>query len=109
MKSTRLLPDKLLTKICADDAPAGNGAAMLKQIRRITIFVLGMSVLLVGIVMIFAPGPAFIVIPAGLAILATEFVWAQKILEALKKRLVPTKETPDAAVSDGSSTRRHAG
>jgi hypothetical protein len=27
------------------------------------------------------PGPAFIVIPLGLAILATEFVWAKKLLK----------------------------
>jgi uncharacterized protein (TIGR02611 family) len=51
------------------------------------VFVLGISVLGVGIVMIVAPGPAFIVIPLGLAILATEFLWARQVLETLKKRL----------------------
>jgi len=38
--------------------------------RRIIVAVVGTSVLLVGIVMIVAPGPAFIVIPVGLTILA---------------------------------------
>jgi tellurite resistance protein TerC len=45
-----------------------------------------MSVLVVGIAMIVLPGPAMVVIPAGLAILATEFVWAQRWLKYLKRR-----------------------
>jgi hypothetical protein len=32
------------------------------------------------------PGPAILVIPAGLAILATEFIWAKKLLEKIKNR-----------------------
>ena len=59
---------------------------MLKPIRQLVIFVLGMSVLVVGIAMIVLPGPATVVIPAGLAILATEFVWAQRWLAYLKRR-----------------------
>ena len=44
----------------------------------------GGTVLLIGVAMIFLPGPAIIVIPAGLAILATEFVWAQRWLNKTK-------------------------
>jgi ADP-ribose pyrophosphatase len=50
------------------------------QARRIVIFVIGSTVVLIGIAMIVLPGPAFIVIPLGLAILATEFLWAKKWL-----------------------------
>lgn len=42
--------------------------------RRIVIGVVGASVLLLGIIMLVTPGPAFVVIPLGLAILAIEFV-----------------------------------
>ncbi|RMG67971.1 MAG: hypothetical protein D6710_10755, partial [Nitrospirae bacterium] len=35
----------------------------------------------VGIALIVLPGPATVVIPAALAILATEFVWARKLLK----------------------------
>jgi uncharacterized protein (TIGR02611 family) len=56
-----------------------NGA--LRQARRLIILVVGATVLLAGVAMIVLPGPAFIVIPAGLAILATEFVWARRLLE----------------------------
>lgn len=59
---------------------------MLRHAKRLIVFVLGLSVLLIGIAMIVLPGPAFIVIPAGLAILATEFVWARHLLKKMKER-----------------------
>src|SRR5262245_9551919 len=65
----------------------GNGALLLRQVRRVLVFVFGISVLLVGIIMIVAPGPAVVVIPLGLAILATEFLWARRLLDSLKCRL----------------------
>lgn len=55
-------------------------------IKRIAILLIGTSVVIVGIIMIFTPGPAIVVIPAGLAILATEFVWARRILRYFKQR-----------------------
>lgn len=57
---------------------------MLKQIRRLIILIIGSTVLLIGLVLIVLPGPAFIVIPLGLAILGTEFLWARRILNKLK-------------------------
>jgi uncharacterized protein (TIGR02611 family) len=46
----------------------------------------GFTVLLAGIVMLIAPGPAFVVIPIGLALLSLEFAWAERLLEvALQK------------------------
>lgn len=42
--------------------------------------------LLFGVALIVLPGPAFIVIPAGLAILATEFLWARRLLKQVKQR-----------------------
>jgi uncharacterized protein (TIGR02611 family) len=56
----------------------------LKFLKRIVIAIVGFTVLLVGVAMIILPGPAFIIIPLGLAILATEFVWAQRVLEKAK-------------------------
>lgn len=55
--------------------------------RRVVVFIVGMTVLLIGIIMIVAPGPATLVIPAGLAILATEFVWARKWLDYAKRQM----------------------
>ena len=66
--------------------PPATSAGIIRPIRKLIVFVLGMSVLIVGIAMIILPGPATVVIPAGLAILATEFVWAQRWLVYLKRR-----------------------
>lgn len=56
----------------------------LKGARRIVVLVIGSTVVLIGIAMIVLPGPAIVVIPAGLAILATEFIWARRLLQRLK-------------------------
>lgn len=56
----------------------------LQQAKRLVIAVIGFTVLIVGIVMIVFPGPAIIVIPAGLGILATEFIWARRLLKMAK-------------------------
>jgi tellurite resistance protein TerC len=55
-----------------------------KVARRIAIFVIGITVMLVGIIMIVTPGPAFVVVPLGLAILAVEFAWARVWLRKLR-------------------------
>jgi ribosome-associated translation inhibitor RaiA len=52
----------------------------LRTIKRIAILVVGSTVLAIGVALIVLPGPAFIVIPAGLAILAIEFAWARRWL-----------------------------
>jgi uncharacterized protein (TIGR02611 family) len=52
--------------------------AAAAPLRKLIIAIIGGTVLLIGIALIVLPGPAFIVIPIGLAILATEFAWAQR-------------------------------
>lgn len=42
---------------------------------------LGFTVLFAGLAMLVLPGPAFIVIPIGLALLSLEFAWAENLLE----------------------------
>jgi hypothetical protein len=59
----------------------------LRQVRRVIVFVVGMTVLLLGIVMLVLPGPAVLVIPAGLAILAIEFRWAKRWLRRARLML----------------------
>ncbi len=59
----------------------------LRKARQLAIGVIGITVALIGIVMIFTPGPALLVIPLGLGILATEFVWARKLLNHVKDRI----------------------
>jgi tellurite resistance protein TerC len=57
----------------------------MRQLRKIAVFIVGMSVLLFGIALIVLPGPAFIVIPAGLSILALEFAWARRWIKKARE------------------------
>lgn len=59
--------------------------------KKFIIAVTGGTVVIVGVAMIILPGPAFIVIPAGLAILATEFLWARQALRKCQNIAVQTK------------------
>lgn len=58
--------------------------ATIRQIKRVIVGVVGTTVVLIGLALLVLPGPAFIIIPAGIAILATEFVWARRLLERVK-------------------------
>lgn len=59
----------------------------LAQARRVVCIVIGFTTLAAGIAMIVLPGPALLVIPIGLALLATEFIWAKKLLNVVKERI----------------------
>jgi tellurite resistance protein TerC len=55
--------------------------------RRIVLGIIGSTILIVGILMIVAPGPATLVIPIGLAILGLEFAWARRWLGKLRRTI----------------------
>ena len=77
-----------------------------KRARRFVVFVIGMTVLVFGLALIVLPGPAFVVIPIGLAVLATEFVWARRLLKRLRSQIEGIggrwtgKKSPDSQPSD---------
>lgn len=58
----------------------------LRLARKIAVGVAGGALLIAGVALIFLPGPAIIVIPLALALLATEFPWAARFLRYLKDR-----------------------
>jgi len=53
--------------------------------RKIVVGVVGATVLLLGLALIVLPGPAVLVIPLGLGILAAEFSWARRWLARLRE------------------------
>ena len=63
-----------------------------KVAKRLVILVVGSTVLLCGVVMIVLPGPAIVVIPAGLIILGSEFAWARRLLRRVRE-LDPTQSS----------------
>ena len=74
------------------------------KVKRFLVTLIGFTILMIGIVMIVFPGPAFIIIPLGiiiekgshfiiplgLAILGTEYVWANKMFEKMKRGVKKT-------------------
>ena len=61
--------------------------------KRIAVTVVGFVLLLAGIVMIVTPGPGILLIIAGLAVLATEYVWAERLLNLAKHKAAQAKDT----------------
>jgi uncharacterized protein (TIGR02611 family) len=82
----------------------------LKTIKRIVILVVGGTVLLLGIALLVLPGPAFIVIPVGLAILAVEFAWARRWLRRMREPVQQTgaKKPPVGGVRAADLEQRRA-
>ena len=71
-----------------------------KTARQVVIAVAGSVVLFIGILMILLPGPAILVIPAGLAILAIEFAWAGRLLKRMKQQARSMFNSGGAAKAD---------
>jgi uncharacterized protein (TIGR02611 family) len=61
--------------------------------RRIAVSVAGFVLILAGLAMLVLPGPGILVIVAGLAILATEYVWAQRALNYAKQKSEQARDT----------------
>jgi len=80
------------------EIPAGGGP--LGYIKRVVVMVVGGTVLAIGVALIVLPGPAFIVIPLGLAILAIEFAWARRWLRSARAIL------PLNSKNDSSTTKK---
>ncbi len=65
----------------------------LKQARRVVVTVIGATVLIIGIVFIPLPGPGLVGIFAGVAILATEFIWAKRLLKRMNQKAGQVRDT----------------
>jgi tellurite resistance protein TerC len=59
----------------------------MKLLKKTLVILAGGSLLVAGLAMLVLPGPAFLVIPAALAILAVEFLWARCWLAWLFERM----------------------
>jgi uncharacterized protein (TIGR02611 family) len=66
---------------------------ILRTGKRVVVFVLGVALLAGGLVMMVTPGPGLLLIIAGLAILATEFAWAEVMLDRAKVQATKAKDS----------------
>jgi uncharacterized protein (TIGR02611 family) len=62
------------------------------KLYRIGWVTLGVIITLAGCAMLITPGPAFVVIPLGLAMLALEFAWAERALEKALEQAAKAEE-----------------
>lgn len=60
--------------------------------KRIAVSIAGFALVLAGLAMLILPGPGILVIIAGLAVLATEYVWAQTALNYTKRKASEAKD-----------------
>jgi uncharacterized protein (TIGR02611 family) len=63
---------------------------------KLVVTLVGSAVLAAGLVMMVTPGPGLVGIVAGLAILATEWDWADRWLTAARRKLQEAKEAAEA-------------
>lgn len=77
-----------------------------KAARRIAVAVVGVTVLLLGVVMLVTPGPALVVIPLGLAILSIEFAWARHWLRRVREGI--SRKTRDGRIERADGFREAA-
>ena len=56
----------------------------VQRVKRFFKILGGFTLLLIGVVMVFTPGPGWVVIALGLGLLGAEYVWARRLLNRLK-------------------------
>ncbi|MBZ5496535.1 MAG: PGPGW domain-containing protein [Acidobacteriia bacterium] len=60
--------------------------------KRIAKIVIGFALLLAGLVMLVTPGPGWVTIAVGLALLSTEFRWARHLLDRIKEKGIQLRD-----------------
>ena len=65
----------------------------IDQVRRFFKVLGGFTLLGLGAVMLFTPGPGWVVIFLGLTLLAAEFVWAQRLMDRMREQGTRLKDS----------------
>jgi tellurite resistance protein TerC len=78
----------------------------LRQARRVVILVIGSTFLLLGLIMIVAPGPGFLTVFLALSVLGLEFAWARIWLVRTKEQINAVKEDIEDTIRARRARRR---
>jgi tellurite resistance protein TerC len=65
----------------------------IDQVRRFFKILGGFTLLILGALMVFTPGPGWLVMFLGLTLLGAEFVWARRLMERMKDQGTRIKDT----------------
>ena len=71
----------------------------MRKAKRAIKIVFGFTLLVLGALMIFTPGPGWATIFAGLAVLAAEYLWARRLLDRLKSHAARLRDSIRPAVT----------
>ena len=69
----------------------------MHMLKRFAVTIVGVALLVLGAAMMVLPGPGILVIVAGLALLATEYVWARKMLKTAQAQAEKVQEAAVAS------------
>ena len=75
-------------------------------LRKLIVGVIGATIFLIGVAMIVLPGPAIVVIPVGLGILATEFAWARRAIRRARVMIARARGRQSAKARAAESASR---
>ena len=70
-------------------------------LKRFAVTIVGAALLVLGAAMMVLPGPGILLVVAGLAVLATEYVWAQRLLARARTK---AEQVQEAAVASPART-----
>jgi hypothetical protein len=87
----------------AATGPVATGpvAGVVRTLRVAVVGIVGAALLVAGVVMLVLPGPGLLVIVAGLAVLATEFAWAERWLRRARERASKAGQTAGSLLRRG--------
>jgi uncharacterized protein (TIGR02611 family) len=71
---------------CGRAEPGGH-----RCLKKFFIALIGGTVVLIGVAMLVLPGPGALVIAGGLAILATEFIWARRAMRNVRSAVAKVR------------------
>lgn len=76
-----------------------------RLVRKSLALIAGGTITLVGVALLVLPGPGLLTIIAGMAILASEFDWAKRLLFPLRRRLDALTKRPGPEGHDAKTNR----
>jgi uncharacterized protein (TIGR02611 family) len=80
---TAVRPERRIVWVCWHAVEVKD---LVRLLRRIAVTVAGTVILVVGVVLLVAPGPGLVVIALALAVFAIEYGWARRHLAAVQAR-----------------------
>jgi uncharacterized protein (TIGR02611 family) len=77
----------------------------MRQAKRFMKIIFGFTLLVLGAIMVFTPGPGWLTILLGLGVLAAEFMWARRLLDHMKEQGIRLRDAvlvrPHPPANDG--------